>query len=30
MEKKLLLVTMLIGALYVVSCGTKHAVIDYT
>ena len=28
--KKLLLVTMLLGALYVVSCGTKHAVTDYT
>ena len=26
--KKLLLVTMLIGALYVVSCGTKHAAVD--
>ena len=30
MEKKLLLVMMLLGALYVVSCGTKHAVTDYT
>ena len=29
-SKFLLLVTMLIGALYVVSCGTKHAVTDYT
>ena len=28
--KFLLLVTMLLGALYVVSCGTKHAVTDYT
>ena len=29
-SKFLLLGTMLIGALYVVSCGTKHAVTDYT
>ena len=28
--KKLLFVTMLLGALSVVSCGTKHAVTDYT
>ena len=28
--KNLLLATMLIGALYVASCGTKHAVTDYT